>query len=195
MNTLRFRRLIGSWQAALVLTLAAVLVSITAPAARADAIDDDVAREQAARKIPGLALAIVRRGQVVRVSAYGVANLETGTPVTADSIFAIASLDKGITASGVLKAEELGKLKLEDPISKYVQVSLPPQVTLTALLGHISGLPDMDQALAEQYGAHVFQHYSTQELLAAVSDARLVAAPGAGYYYWTPDCSWPSSPR
>ena len=161
----------------------AALLSVGAAAAGADPIDDYVLREQAARKIPGLALAVVRHGQVVRVSAYGVANLETATPVTADSIFAIASLDKGITATGVLKAQELGKLKLEDPVSQHVHISLPAQVTLARLLGHTSGLPDMDQVLAEQYGAHEFLRYTTAELLAAVGSARMIAAPGAAYYY------------
>jgi CubicO group peptidase (beta-lactamase class C family) len=166
-----------------VLAAVAAVMSVVAPAVRADAIDDYMVREQAARKIPGLALAIVRHGQVVRVSTYGVANLETGTPVTANSVFPIASLDKGITASGVLKAQELGKLKLEDPISAHVEVAFPAQITLATLLGHTSGLPDMDQVLAEQYGAHVFQSYTTAELLAAVRDTRVIAAPGAGYYY------------
>ena len=150
--------------------------------ARGDAIDDYLQRELATRQIPGLALAVVRHGIVERISAYGLANIETGTPVTADSIFAIASLDKGITASGVMKAMEQGKLDVADPITKYVDVPLP-SVTLGMLLSHTSGLPDMDQVLAEQYGAHPFQHYATDELLAAVRNARPIGAPGTRYYY------------
>ena len=48
----------------------------------ADGIDDYLAREMALRKIPGLAVAVARDGEVVRVSSYGLANVETGTPVT-----------------------------------------------------------------------------------------------------------------
>ena len=151
-------------------------------AARGDAIDDYLQRELATRQIPGLALAVVRHGTVERISTYGLANIETGTPVTADSIFAIASLDKGITATGVMKAMEQGKLNVADPITKYVDVPLP-SVTLGMLLSHTSGLPDMDQALAEQYGARPFQHYSTDELIVAVRNARPIAPPGTRYYY------------
>ena len=183
MKTAHLRRPPGSRAWTLSLLVLAAFACVSAPGARADAIDDYVVREQAARRIPGLALAVVRGGQVVRVSSYGIANLETGTPVTAESIFAIASLDKGLTAAGVLKAQELGKLKLEDPISRHVEVPLPAPVTLASLLGHTSGLPDMDQVLAEHYGGHVFQSYTTAELLAAVRAARMIAAPGAGYYY------------
>ena len=84
----------------------------------ADAIDDYLQREMALRKIPGLGLAVARDGEVVRVSSYGLANVETGTPVDADSIFAIASLDKQITAAALVKAAEAGKLGLDDPVSQ-----------------------------------------------------------------------------
>lgn len=152
------------------------------PAAHADAIDEYLQREQLTRHIPGMALAIVRHGRVERVSNYGLANIETATPVTANSVFAIASLDKGVTASGVLKAVEEGKLALEDPIAKYLDFP-PPPLTLAMLLSHTSGLPDMSEILASQYGAHTFQHYTTEELLAAVRDAHPIAAPGTRYYY------------
>lgn len=150
--------------------------------ARADSIDDYLTREQATRRIPGMALAIVRHGRIERISTYGMANLETGTAVTADSVFPIASLDKAITASGVLKAAELGKLGLDDPIRKYVDVPLPG-VTLANLLSHTSGLPDMSVALAQRYGSHEFQQYTTAELLEAVRNTSPDAAPGLQYSY------------
>ncbi len=150
--------------------------------ARADAIDDYLVKEQAARQIPGMAMAIVRHGRIERVATYGSANLETGTPVTPDSVFAIASLDKAVTTTGALKAAELGKLTLDDPISKFVNVSMPG-VTLAMLLGHTSGLADMDVVLAAHYGGHSFHDYSTAELLAAVSAAELNNPPGWQYSY------------
>lgn len=159
----------------------AVLVGVWQPA-RADEIDDYLRREQAARQIPGLALAVVRHGRIERISSYGLANLETGTPVTEHSVFAIASLDKGITAAGVLKAVEQGKLALADPVAKYVE-GIPPAITLAMVLAHTSGLADMPDLVAAQYGARTFHHYSTEELLTAVRNARPIAATGTRYYY------------
>ena len=151
--------------------------------ARADAIDDYLSRERVTRQIPGMALAIVRHGKIERISTYGMANLETGAPVTPESIFAIASLDKAVTATGVLKAAELGKLSVDDPIAKYVDVPLPG-VTIAMLLSHTSGLPDMESALLPaHYGAHLYQHYTTAELLAAVHGAELNTPPGTQYSY------------
>ena len=148
---------------------------------RADDVDDYFQREMASRRIPGLAVAVVRHGRIARVSTYGVANLETDTPVTAESVFAIASLDKGITATGLLKASEQGKIALADPITKYVDVALPG-VSVAMLLSHTSGLADMDQAMAEKYGSRLFQRYSTDDLLAAVRTASL-APPDTQFYY------------
>jgi CubicO group peptidase (beta-lactamase class C family) len=151
--------------------------------ARADAIDDYLSQERVTRQIPGMALAIVRHGKIERISTYGTANLETGTPITPDSIFAIASLDKAVTATGVLKAVELGKLGVDDPITKYVDVPLPG-VTIAMLLSHTSGLPDMESSLLPaHYGAHLYQHYTTAELLAAIHDAELNSPPGTQYSY------------
>src|SRR4051812_3760169 len=164
--------------------LIAVLVLFTtslAHVAAADPIDDYLLHEQAVRQIPGLAMAIVRQGRVERVSTYGMANLETNTPVTPDSVFAIASLDKGITATGVLKAMELGKLSLSDPVSRYVDVPLP-DVTLAMLLGHTSGLEDVDQMLAEHDGSRTYRAYTTDALLEAVRGATR-DVPGRQYHY------------
>jgi CubicO group peptidase (beta-lactamase class C family) len=166
--------------AALATLLAASCLNVAHPAF-ADGIDDYLHQEQVARGIPGLAIAIERHGRVERISTYGMANVETRSPVTEDSVFAIASLDKGITASGVVKAQQLGKLALTDPITKYVDVPLPG-VTLANLLSHTSGLEDFDQVLAEQYGSRTFQSYTTENLLAAARNASH-GAPGERYHY------------
>jgi CubicO group peptidase (beta-lactamase class C family) len=145
----------------------------------ADAIDDYLAREMELRKIPGLGLAIARDGVVVRTSSYGLANVETGTPVTADSVFAIASLDKQVTAAGLVKAAELGKLGLDDPVAKWVEIDLSG-ATLRQLVSHLSGLPD---DTVESVGGRYFTDYSTAELLAQAKSLVPVAPPGRRFLY------------
>jgi CubicO group peptidase (beta-lactamase class C family) len=147
--------------------------------ARGDAIDEYLAREAAARKIPGLAVAIVRDGEIVRQSNYGLAHVETGSTVGPTSVFAIASLDKQLTAMGVLRAAELGKLDLDDPVSKWVDVALPG-VTLRHLLSHLSGLPDTVAGAAE---GRPFLDYTTAQLLATVRELTPVAPPGRRFLY------------
>ena len=91
------------------------------------------------------------------------------------SVFAIASLDKGITATGVFKAAELGKLSLADPITRYVDVPLPG-VSLATLLSHTSGLPDFDQAIAEKPKCAVMAHYGEKDEHIPVDGVKKLAA-------------------
>ncbi|MEO8197988.1 MAG: serine hydrolase domain-containing protein [Thermoanaerobaculia bacterium] len=145
----------------------------------ADTIDDYLVREMALRKIPGLALAVARDGEVVRVSSYGQANAETGTPVTAESVFAIASLDKQITATALVKAAELGKLGLDDPVSQWVDIHLP-SATLRQLVSHLSGLPD---DTVPSFEGRFLTDYTSEQLLRQAQGLVPIAPPGRRFLY------------
>lgn len=145
----------------------------------ADRIDDYLAREMALRKIPGVGLAVARDGEVVRVSSYGLANVETGTPVTSESIFAIASLDKQVTAAALVKAAELGKLGLDDPVSQWVDIVLPG-ATLRQLVSHLSGLPD---DTVPSYEGRFLTDYTSEQLLRQAQGLVPVAPPGRRFLY------------
>src|SRR5688500_1638251 len=127
--------------ALLFLTLAAV------PAAGQDAlarVDAYVAAEMARQKIPGLAVAIVRKGVPVKLEGYGLANVEHDVPVTPDTIFQSGSVGKQFTAAAVMLLVEDGKLALEDPLTKFFPDAPKAwqHLTVRHLLTHTSGLPD-----------------------------------------------------
>jgi len=160
--------------------LAATLLSFAAAgAAGADAIDDYLTAEMAARKIPGLVLAVARDGKVVDVRSYGLAHVETGSPVDERSIFAIASLDKQLTAAGVLEAAEQGKLALDDRLAQWVETPFEG-ATLRQLLSHTSGIPDV---VAGEIEGRSFTDYTTEQLLATVRGLAPIAPPGERFLY------------
>lgn len=159
--------------------LISLVVAMLAERLAADSIDDYLRREMAARKIPGLALAVARDGVVVRTSEYGLANVETSAPVSRDALFAIASLDKQITAAAMVKAAELGRLDLGDPVSRWVEIDLPG-ATLRQLVSHLSGLPD---DTVPSYGGRFLTDYSTEELLRHAQGLVPVAPPGTRFLY------------
>ena len=70
--------------------------------------------------VPGLAIAIVKDGQVVLAKGYGLRNVQANLPVTADTLFAIGSSTKAFTtmAMGILVEE--GKLAWDEPVTKYL---------------------------------------------------------------------------
>jgi len=119
-----------------------VLVCLFAVSVRADRVDDYVREQMRRRHMPGLALAVVRDGRVVRQGAYGMANLELRVAVTPETVFEIGSVTKQMTAAAVMLLVEEGKVSLDDPVSKYVPEA--PEawagVTVRHLLTHTSGI-------------------------------------------------------
>lgn len=112
---------------------------------QADRIDAYVKAEMTKRQIPGLALGIVRNGDLVRAQGYGKSNLETDSGVSPQSVFDLASLTKPFTAEAVMMLVADGKLHLEDSVSLYVN-GLPAgwdHITIGQLLSHTSGLPEL----------------------------------------------------
>jgi CubicO group peptidase (beta-lactamase class C family) len=91
---------------------------------------------------PGCIVAITYRGEVVTERAFGVANVDTGEKLTPRHRFRIASHSKSFTSAGIMKLREQRKLRLDDPVGRYVK-ALHPQVaetTIAQILSHSAGL-------------------------------------------------------
>lgn len=96
------------------------------------------------------ALVLLQDGQIVAEHSFGVANAETQTPVKSDqTLFKLASVSKAVTACGVLKLVEDGKLGLDEPVMRHLKRWRFPgseayrdKVTVRHLLSHTAGLDD-----------------------------------------------------
>ena len=109
-------------------------------------LDDWAANRVRQRHQPGLALGIVHGGELLWGQGYGVANIDTGAPVTLDTRFRIASITKTFTATGIMQLRDSGLLALDDPLSRHLdwfdlRYQDAPELTLRNLLTHSSGLP------------------------------------------------------
>jgi len=107
------------------------------------AIAEEVA---ASDDVIGLAVAIVRDGEAETVRTFGVRDLETRAPVQPSTVFRIASLSKGFTASLIARLVEEGELSFEDPIIAYVsdfrlKGGRQSRATIADVLSHRVGLP------------------------------------------------------
>lgn len=69
---------------------------------------------------------IAKDDQVIFSKGYGSANLEWNIPNTPSTKFRLGSLTKQFTAASILLLEERGRLKIEDPVKKYVPTRRPP---------------------------------------------------------------------
>lgn len=96
--------------------------------------------------IPGVAVALIRDGEVVWVEGFGVENAFTKKPVTQETLFEVASNSKVVTAYIALRLVDQGKLSLDEPLNAYLtEPWLPPSeyrdtINLRHVLSHNSGL-------------------------------------------------------
>jgi CubicO group peptidase (beta-lactamase class C family) len=107
------------------------------------------------RQIAGAVTLVARRGQVVHLEAVGQADVENDKPMRKDSLFAIASMTKPITATAVMILQDEGKLSVDDPVAKHIPEfkgaaleSGPPsrEITIRDLLTHTSGVGGSQRA-------------------------------------------------
>ncbi|MCC3157224.1 serine hydrolase [Hymenobacter sp. 15J16-1T3B] len=130
--------------ALLVLLLQAPRLVAQAPAAP-DSVDRLVRQAMRQLRIPGVQLAVVRHGQLVKLGNYGLANVQDSVPVTTQTRFFLNSITKAFVGVAVMQLVEAGQLDLAAPVGRYLP-ELPATwhpVTVRQLLTHTSGLPDI----------------------------------------------------
>ncbi|MDP5142211.1 serine hydrolase [Rheinheimera baltica] len=117
------------------------LQAATAQKNAAEKVDQYLAR-WASTTLPGLAVAVVKDGELVYSKGVGLANLEYGIPITPDTVFEVASISKQFTAFSILLLADEGRLSIDDEITKYLPElsDLGHKITLRQLLHHTSGL-------------------------------------------------------
>ena len=97
------------------------------------------------KKIPGVAVLVIKEGKIVHHKGYGLARLDPEKPMGPDTAFDLASMSKPFTAMAVMILSERGKLSYDDPVSKFFP-DFPPyaqKVSVRNLLTHTSGLVDV----------------------------------------------------
>jgi CubicO group peptidase (beta-lactamase class C family) len=113
-------------------------------------IDDRMREFVADKQAAGVVTLVARRGRIVYQGAVGKADIAADRGMAKDTVFAIASMTKPITAAAVMILQEEGKLKLDDPLSKYIPAfaqttiedgSKPNrEITVRDCLRHTNGL-------------------------------------------------------
>jgi CubicO group peptidase (beta-lactamase class C family) len=98
----------------------------------------------------GLAVAVVRDGAPERFSGHGMADIASGTPVTEDTVFRVASVSKTFTAIAVMQLWERGLVDLDAPANRYLRAyRLVPAragfrpATVRHLLTHTAGIREV----------------------------------------------------
>ena len=148
-------------------------------------IETFVRAEMARQKVPGVAVAIVKKGAVLAAKGYGLANVEHNVPVSPDTIFQSGSVGKQFTATAVMLLIEQGKIGLEDPITKFFPDAPAPWrgILVRHLLTHTSGIPDYEEAKDGPASVDLRRDYTEEELTRFAYKLTLEFPPGSRWNY------------
>jgi D-alanyl-D-alanine carboxypeptidase len=142
---------------------------------------DQLAKDQVhAGRTPGIAIGIVDGGKLVYAQGFGFATIDKHVPITPDTEFYVGGLTEEFTAAAVLLISQDGKLKLDDPVSKYIpEFKLAANVTVAQLLTQTSGLPNY--ATAPDFNLDRTKTIKPADLFAYVDKMKPAAPPGSVY--------------
>ena len=148
-----------------------------AAVAQTDRTDEFVKSEMERQRIPGLSLVVLQHGKIVKAAGYGLAERHRKIPATAETVYKIGSVSKQFIATGVMLLVQEGRVRLDDPISKYLAgtpASWGP-ITLRHLLTHTSGI------LREAPGFDPFKVQPDADVIRTAYSVPLRFAPGGKY--------------
>jgi len=157
------------------------LLLLLAPALlRADEVDDYVEKQLKAKHLPGLSLAVVKDGKVIKAKGYGFANLELEVAARPETVYQSASVGKQFTAMAVMLLVKDGKIGLEDKASKYLDGAPETwkDVTIRHLLTHTSGIKNYTSTKIDYH-----KDYTNAELRKLIFGLPLDFAPGEKWRY------------
>lgn len=160
-------------------------------------------------KLPGLLVAIMRKGELAFAETYGKADVERNKPVRPDTIYRIYSMTKPLTSTAIMMLYEEGRFQLDNPISKFIPAfansrvavggsrgkidTVPAErdITFRDLLSHTSGLTygfmeatNVDALYRSKNGID-FQTATTslKEVVEKLATFPLIAHPGKAWNY------------
>jgi D-alanyl-D-alanine carboxypeptidase len=147
--------------------------------ARVNAIATGVMEQ---RGIPSASVAVVQGGKLVYTHAYGLAHIAPDKDAKAEMRYSIGSISKQFTAAAILILQEEGKLKLDDPVGRYLSgLTRGDEVTIREILSHTSGYQDY---WPEDYLMKPMQQPTTaQQILDQWAKKPLDFEPGTQWQY------------
>jgi CubicO group peptidase (beta-lactamase class C family) len=126
---------------------------------------------------------VAKDGKVLFTKGYGFANVEHEIPNTPETKFRLGSITKQFTSAAVLILQERGKLKIDDPISKYLGETPPAweKVTVHHLLTHTSGIPSYTDDLS--YSLLMSKYETVSSMIDRFREKPLEFEPGSKFHY------------
>ena len=159
--------------------LLATLLLALQISAHADTIDSFILKTMTDAKVPGVSLAIVKDGRIVKMAGYGLSEIENSVRASPNSVYEIASLSKQFTATALMMLVEEGKVSVEDPVSKYFPDAPATwsDMKVANLLNHSAGLQELVLD-PKRLSSLAFIHYTRDQQIHDIEASSLLFHPG-----------------
>jgi CubicO group peptidase (beta-lactamase class C family) len=141
-------------------------------------LDQLVRTQQRDKRLPSIAAAVLRDGELVWESAVGSADVEAGLEASPDTQYRVGSITKTFTAAAIMQLRDAGKLDLEDTLDRHLDGAAHTP-TIRRLLSHASGL----QRETQDDSWLTLRFAPPDELLETLAQAELVLPSGARFHY------------
>ncbi len=148
----------------------------------ADSLDDYIESEMVRRGIPGVSIAVIQDGRVLRATGYGLANIDSQAKVKTETLFEIGSISKQFTAQAIMLLVEQQKLDLSKSIAQVLPANAPEswrEITVAHLLSQSSGIKDWTELGSFSYRSD----YSKEEFIDLVKSFPLDFVPSEKWKY------------
>jgi CubicO group peptidase (beta-lactamase class C family) len=135
------------------------------------------------------AVLIVKHDSIIYQKNFGTLDYANTKPIDSNSMFELGIITEEFTAAAILMLKDEGKLKLTEPITKYLPELPYKNVTIQHLLTHASGLPDYyDEVMKDKWGTN--KYATNDDIIKALAAAKVPLAwqPGTHYnesHYYT----------
>ncbi len=139
---------------------------------------DRLLRERQSYRLPSVAAAVARKGEIVWSGAVGSANVEEGREATADTQYRTGSITKTFTAVATMQLRDEGKLDLDDRLEQHIEGVANGSPTIRRMLAHLSGL---QREVGEMWVTGVSP--TADELVDGMREAELVLEPAQSHHY------------
>jgi D-alanyl-D-alanine carboxypeptidase len=145
--------------------------------------DSWIRGQMSSRHLPGIVVGVVFDQELIWKKGFGLADVEGHIPITPATKFRMASHSKLFTSTAIMQLRDAGKLRLDDPVSKYlpwfkIRPAAPddPEITVEELVTHSSGLP-----------REAGPHWTTHDFPTAAQVRSYIAEHQAAY---SPEVRW-----
>jgi CubicO group peptidase (beta-lactamase class C family) len=168
--------------------------TVTLDSALVAKIEATITQTMKTYQIPGLAIGIIKDGQVAYTKGFGLAEVGTDRAVTPETVFQLGSNSKTVVVTAIMQLKEQGKIDLDAPVAAYLPYfqladERYKEITIRQLLSHRSGLPYNTEPgyyfYSSDYQSPEYDEGSLERHVRSLAQLKLLNAPGGKYGYYS----------